>query len=78
MISEIAANPEAGTDEKRKMLEMLRRFEEAQADGESGQIELLGNGSDDGDDDEWDELAERLADVDLGKPVLISAVLHRD
>jgi hypothetical protein len=54
----IAADPKAGMDEKKQMLEMLRRFEEAQADGEDLSAEL--------DDEDKDELEKALAGIDLG------------
>jgi hypothetical protein len=62
-MDQIATDPQAGLDEKKSMIEMLRRFEQ-QAGGEDG-------GPDDFDQDEEeeeeDELERRLRDVDLGK-----------
>ena len=48
-------------DDKKAMMEMLRRFE-GQA-GEGGPEESLGL---EDDDDEEDELGRRLRDIDLG------------
>lgn len=51
-------DPEAEAGEKRKMVDMLRRFEEAYADGED--LTAL-------DDEEDDDLAKALEGVDLGE-----------
>jgi hypothetical protein len=48
-------------DDKKAMMEMLRRFE-GQA-GEGGPEESLGLGN---EDDDEDELERRLRDIDLG------------
>lgn len=59
-MDEIAADPKAGEDEKRKMLEMLRRFEEGQEEGE----DALAGFDDDGELE--DELEKALEGIDLG------------
>jgi len=60
-MDQIASDPQAGMDDKKAMMEMLRRFE-GQA-GEGGPEESLGL---DNDEDEEDELERRLRDIDLG------------
>jgi hypothetical protein len=60
-MDQIASDPQAGMDDKKAMMEMLRRFE-GQA-GEGGPEESLGL---EDDDDEEDELERRLRDIDLG------------
>jgi hypothetical protein len=60
-MDQIASDPQAGMDDKKAMMEMLRRFE-GQA-GEGGPEESLGL---DNEDDEEDELERRLRDIDLG------------
>lgn len=57
-MDQIALDPEAEAAEKRKMMDMLRRFEEAHADGED--LTAL-------EDEEEDGLAEALEGVDLGR-----------
>lgn len=71
----IAADPDAEMAEKRKMLDMLRRFESAAAEGEDSlrALEAEWDGADDGDDDEA-ALAAALDGVDLGG---FSLVLER-
>ena len=66
----IAVDPKAGLDEKKQMLEMLKRFEEAQADGEDLTSEL-------NEELEEDELEKALAGIDLGKytSLTVGAVL---
>ncbi|KAK4685742.1 hypothetical protein P7C73_g4402, partial [Tremellales sp. Uapishka_1] len=51
----ISANPEAPMEEKRKMMDMLKRFEESQVDGEDFGV----------DSEDEDELARALRDVDI-------------
>jgi len=63
-MDQIASDPQAGMDDKKAMMEMLRRFE-GQA-GEGGPEESLRLDNDDDDDDEEDELERRLRDIDLG------------
>jgi hypothetical protein len=63
-MDQIASDPQAGMDEKKAMMEMLRRFEGQT--GEGGSIENLG--LEDEDEDE-DELERRLRDIDLGKSI---------
>jgi hypothetical protein len=53
VLQSIKADPAAGVEEKKGMMDMLRRFEEEQGDLDA---EL----------DEEDDLAEKLAGVDLG------------
>jgi hypothetical protein len=60
-MDQIASDPQAGMDDKKAMMEMLRRFE-GQA-GEGGPEEGLGL---EDEDDEEDELERRLRDIDLG------------
>jgi hypothetical protein len=61
-MDQIASDPQAGLDDKKAMLEMLRRFED-QA-GTEAQDPGLGL---DNDEDDEDELERRLRDVDIGK-----------
>lgn len=63
VMDQIAADPKAEFEEKRKMMDMLRRFEEAAADGEDTIAALE---SEEGNEDE-DELAAALEGVDLGE-----------
>ena len=58
----ISTDPKAGLEEKRKMMEMLRRFEDAQIEGEGAW------GLD--DDEEEDALVAALDGVDLGEHIL--------
>lgn len=60
-MDQIASDPQAGMDDKKAMMEMLRRFE-GQA-GEGGPEESLGL---EDEDDQEDELERRLRDIDLG------------
>jgi hypothetical protein len=60
-MDQIASDPQAGMDDKKAMMEMLRRFE-GQA-GEGGPEEGVGSAD---EDDEEDELERRLRDIDLG------------
>jgi hypothetical protein len=60
-MDQIASDPQAGMDDKKAMMEMLRRFE-GQA-GEGGPEESPGLGN---EDDDEDELERRLRDIDLG------------
>lgn len=61
-MDQIATDPQAGLDEKKSMIEMLRRFEQ-QAGGEDGDPTAL----DQDEEEEEDELERRLRDVNLGK-----------
>ncbi len=56
----IKSQPNASTAERVKMMELLKRFEEEEGDGELEGLE------DDGADAETDGLAQRLAGIDLG------------
>ncbi|OWZ74316.1 hypothetical protein AYX14_00256 [Cryptococcus neoformans] len=58
VLDSISADPKAGLEEKRAMMEMLRRFEEAEAEGGNGLEELES-------EDEEDELITRLQGVDI-------------
>ncbi|KIR99920.1 hypothetical protein L804_02556 [Cryptococcus deuterogattii 2001/935-1] len=58
VLDSISADPKAGLEEKRAMMEMLRRFEEAEAKGGNGLEELES-------EDEEDELINRLQEVDI-------------
>ncbi len=60
VLDQIATDPKAGKEEKKSMMEMLRRFEEAQAEGNDALAEL------DDQDEEEDELREKLEGVELG------------
>ncbi len=59
-MSEIASDPRAQAEEKRAMMDMLRRFEEGAAEGEDALAAL------ESDEEEEDELAKALNGVDLG------------
>lgn len=65
-MEQIATNPKAALEEKRKMMEMLRRFEDQEGEGLDG----------DHDEDE-DELAEKLEGIDLGWCTSITQLIHR-
>ncbi|AFR96129.2 hypothetical protein C343_04246 [Cryptococcus neoformans C23] len=58
VLDSISADPKAGLEEKRGMMEMLRRFEEAEAEGGNGLEELES-------EDEEDDLITRLQGVDI-------------
>jgi hypothetical protein len=62
-MDQIATDPQAGLDEKKSMIEMLRRFEQQTGD-EDGDLNTLDQ---DEEEEEEDELERRLRDVDLGK-----------
>jgi hypothetical protein len=64
-MDQIAADPKAGLDEKKGMIEMLRRFEQ-QAGGEGGQLRDPSDLDPDEEEEEEDELERRLRDIDLG------------
>lgn len=61
MLDQIAVDPKAGLDEKKKMMDMLRRFEDAQAGEDGALVEL-----DEAGEESEDELEKALADIDLG------------
>lgn len=65
-MDQIASDPQAGMDDKKAMMEMLRRFE-GQA-GEGGPEESLGLAD---EDEEEDELEKRLRDIDLGMFIIL-------
>lgn len=58
-MDQIATNPEVGLDDKKDMIELLRRFENQSAEEEGGGLDL------EHDYDE-DELETRLRGIDLG------------
>jgi len=60
VLDQIAADPKADFDEKKRMLDMLRRFEDSQAEGENSLRAL------EEDVDSEDELERALAGVDIG------------
>lgn len=60
-MEQIAANPETQAQEKRAMLDMLRRFEESAVEGEDALAAL------DAEEDDDDALATALDGVDLGE-----------
>jgi hypothetical protein len=62
VLDEIAADPKADFEEKKRMMEMLKRFEDAQAEGEEFIAEL------DEEDEEEDELQKALDGLDIGEP----------
>ena len=62
VLDQIASDPKAGIDEKKKMMEMLRRFEHAQAEGDEAFADLDGS-----EEEEEIELLEKLDGVDLGR-----------
>ena len=62
VLDQIAADPKADFDEKKRMLDMLRRFEDSQAEGEDSLRAL------EEDDESEDELERALAGVNLGTP----------
>jgi hypothetical protein len=59
----IESDPKASLEERKAMVEMLKRFEEGQVDGQS-RIEGL---DDDEDEDAEDELLRALEGVDIGE-----------
>jgi hypothetical protein len=61
-MDQIASDPQAGLDDKKAMLEMLRRFEDQAGTDDQDP----GLGLDDEDQDEEDDLERRLRDVDIG------------
>ena len=62
----IKADPKAGMEEKKGMMEMLRRFEEEAAEG-GGEDLLKQLEGEEGDEEGADDLADKLSGVDLGK-----------
>ncbi|OCF79062.1 hypothetical protein I204_01006 [Kwoniella mangroviensis CBS 8886] len=66
VLSSIAADPKAGLEEKKSMVEMLKRFEESQAEGGEGSEEFLKELEElEREEEEYDELLEKLDGVDL-------------
>ncbi|WRT69223.1 uncharacterized protein IL334_006207 [Kwoniella shivajii] len=63
VLSSIASDPKAGLDEKKNMIEMLRRFEQAQAEGGGDTLAELEELERHEEDE--DELLEKLKDIDL-------------
>jgi hypothetical protein len=69
-MDQIAADPQAGLDDKKAMMEMLRRFEDqASTDGQN-----TGGDADEDDDEDEDELERRLKDIDLGMLTLLNTL----
>jgi hypothetical protein len=62
-MDQIAADPKVELDERRNMMGMLRRFEEAAAEGEDVLAALMAEE----ETDEDDGLAAALEGVDLGE-----------
>lgn len=62
-MDQIATDPKAGMEEKKNMMEMLRRFEEAQVEGDDRFAELEGG---DEEEDEENELRAKLEGIDIG------------
>ncbi|WWC91059.1 uncharacterized protein L201_006000 [Kwoniella dendrophila CBS 6074] len=66
VMTQISSDPKAGIEEKKSMIEMLRRFEESQIeDGESTEDILKQLQELEDEENEYDELIERLKDIDL-------------
>lgn len=63
-MEEIATDPQADFEEKRRMLEMLRKFEDAQLEGEDALKQLQ---EEEHEEDEGDELERALQGVDIGE-----------
>ena len=61
--SDIHGQPSASAEERRRMMEVLKRFEEEATNGGLDE----GLDEDDEDGEEGDELAARLEGVDLGE-----------
>jgi len=59
VLDQIAADPKAGMEEKRNMMEILRRLEERQVEGDEAFAGLE-------EEDEEDELRAKLEGWDLG------------
>ena len=77
--TDIRTTPSKTGEERRKMLELLKNFEESARDDE---LDILGNGGEDAD--EGDTLESRLGALDLGilvfqhqVQVTQSSVIHR-
>lgn len=64
-MNQIATDPQVGLDDKKGMIEMLRRFEKQGEDNEG-----LNLGADEGEDEEEDELETKLRGIDLGMSAL--------
>lgn len=64
-MDQIATDPQVGLDDKKGMIEMLRRFEQQAEDGGSGPGLGHEGELEEGDDEEEDELEARLRDIDL-------------
>lgn len=62
-MEEIATDPQADFEEKRRMLEMLRKFEDAQLEGEDALKQLQ---EEEHEKDEGDDLERALQGVDIG------------
>ncbi|GFZ47135.1 hypothetical protein JCM24511_04878 [Saitozyma sp. JCM 24511] len=62
VMESIASDPKADQEEKRRMMEMLRRFEDAAAEGDEALAELE---EEEEEEDEDDELAAALEGLDL-------------
>lgn len=62
-MDQIASDPQVGLDDKKDMVEMLRRFEQQAQDGEGPKLEEY----DEADTEDEDELEARLRDIDLGE-----------
>ncbi|WVQ81383.1 hypothetical protein IAT38_003507 [Cryptococcus sp. DSM 104549] len=63
VLDSISSDPKVGMTEKKNMMEMLRRFEEVEAEGGDGLEELLEEGE--GEEDVLDELLEKLEGMDI-------------
>lgn len=65
-MDQIAADPQVGLDDKKGMIEMLRRFEQQAENGEGLNLENDG----DSDEEDEDELTAKLKDIDLGQSTI--------
>jgi hypothetical protein len=66
-MEEIATDPQADFEEKRRMLEMLKKFEDAQLEGEDALKQLQEEEHEENEGDEGDELERALQGVDIGE-----------
>lgn len=68
IVESISSDPKSKMEEKKKMMEMLKKFEEGEGELDHDLLEKLEqDGGDDGDEEEEDELALKLKDVNIGK-----------
>ncbi|WWC72945.1 uncharacterized protein I206_106909 [Kwoniella pini CBS 10737] len=65
VLSSIATDPKVGMDEKKNMIDLLKRFEEAQAEGENSEDFLKQLEELEKEEEDQDELLEKLQGIDL-------------